>query len=119
MSLATQAAGPATDFIVFFNGATANGDSPSFTFAFPNKKACLKYWGTWDGATIEFQTLTPPLFTGVPSTYWVPIMFITGQDSFNADGQVTLENVVYYDTIRCVITGAGGSTSISVTAQAL
>jgi hypothetical protein len=118
MSLATQAAGPATDFILFFNAATTDSDSAAYTFAFPNKKACLKYWGTWDGASIEFQTLTPPI-AGTPSTYWVPIMFITGQDMFTADGQVTLENVVYYDTIRCVISGAGGSTSISVTAQAL
>lgn len=106
------------DTIVFFNDATADGNSEVFSFLFPMKRACLKFWGVWGGATIEFQTGVLPLNSGSVD-YFVPIMFITGQDTFTGDGQATLENVVYGDFIRCVITNASGATSINVTAQAI
>jgi hypothetical protein len=109
---------PSTTNITFFNAQTANGDSASYSFIFPMKRACLKYWGVWGGASIEFQTIVPPI-NGASVGYYVPIMFITGQDMFSADGQVTLENVVYGDLVRCVLSGATGTTSINVTAQVI
>lgn len=107
-------ASPSQTNITFFNAQTTSANSTSYSFIFPNKSACLKFWGTWDGATITFETITP-----LDNTYWIPISFITGQSSFAADGQATLENVVYGDLIRCVLSNAGAGTSISVTAQAI
>ena len=109
---------PSETNIIFFNAQTSNADSASTSFIFPMKRACLKFWGTWGGASIEFQTGVQPI-NGGSVGYYVPIMFITGQDTFSADGQATLENVVYGDLIRCVLTGATGTTSINVTAQAI
>lgn len=109
---------PSTTNIVFFNAQTSNATSTPVSFIFPMKRACLKYWGTWGGATVEFFTGVPPI-NGASIGYTIPIMFLTGQDTFTADGQVTLENVVYGDMITCVITGATGTTSLNVTAQAI
>lgn len=106
---------PSTTNITFFSAQTSDANSTSFSFIFPMKRACIKFWGTWDGASIKFETLTP-----LDNTYWVPVLNLSGTVmSFSFDGQVTLENVVYGDTIRCVISGSGGSTSVSVTAQVI
>lgn len=106
---------PSTTNITFFSAQTSSANSTGFSFIFPMKRACLKFWGTWDGASVKFQTLTP-----LDNTYWVPILNLSGAVmQFTSDGQATLENVVYGDTIRCVISGAGGSTSLNVTAQVI
>jgi hypothetical protein len=102
-----------TQFIPFFEAQTTSANSAGFPFLLPKGTACLKFWGTWDGATILFQTITP-----FDNTYWVPILNLSGAVmSFTQDGQVTLENVVYGDLIRCVLSNAGGSTNLNVTAQ--
>lgn len=106
---------PSTTNIIFFDAQTSNGSSSPFSFIFPLKRACIKFWGTWDGASITFQTITP-----LNNAYWVPILNLTGQVmSFDSDGQATLENVVYGDMIRCTISGGGGSLSLNVTAQVI
>ncbi len=106
---------PSTTNITFFTAETSNVSSPGFSFIFPMKRACIKFWGTWAGATITFQTITP-----LNNAYWVPILNISGTVMmFTSDGQATLENVVYGDMIRCTITGGGGSLSLNVTAQTI
>jgi hypothetical protein len=109
---------PSTTNITFFSEQTTSGNSESFSFIFPMKRACIKFWGTWDGASIEFETSVPPINPGSIG-YYVPIMFLTGDDTFSSDGQATLDEVVYGDLIRCVLINAGGSTSINVTAQVI
>lgn len=106
---------PSTTNITFFDAQTSDADSTSTSFIFPMKRACIKFWGTWGGATILFQTLTP-----LDNTYWVPIYNESGTTmTFTADGQATLKDVVYGDMIRCVISGTTGTTSVSVTAQVI
>jgi hypothetical protein len=106
---------PSTTEIIFFQAQTTNGSSTGMSFIFPMKRACLKYWGTWDGATVTFQTATP-----LDSSYWIPIDTLNGTiASFTSDGQSTLELVVYGDLLRCTISGGGGSMSLNVTAQAV
>ncbi len=106
---------PSTVQIVFFNAQTASANSTSYSFIFPMKRACVKFWGTWDGASVKFQTLNP-----LNTTDWIPVDDKSGNYlAFTSDGQVTLENVVYGDMLRCVLSGAGGSTSLNVTAQAI
>jgi len=106
---------PSTTNLTFFNAQTSNASSAGQSFIFPMKRACLKFWGTWSGATITFQTITP-----LNPSYWVPILNLSGAVmAFTSDGQATLENVVYGDMIRCTISGGGGSLSLSVTAQVI
>lgn len=106
---------PSTTNITFFQGQTANANSTGISFIFPMKRACIKFWGTWGGATIIFQTVTP-----LDNTYWVPIYNETGTVmAFTADGQATLKDVVYGDLLRCVISGATGTTNLNVTAQVI
>lgn len=106
---------PSTTNITFFAAQTSNASSPGTSFIFPMKRACIKFWGTWGGASVTFQTLS-----SLDNTYWVPIYNLSGTvQTFTADGQSTLENVVYGDTIRATISGAGGSTSLNVTAQVI
>ncbi len=107
---------PSTTEIIFFTAQTSNASSTPYPFIFPMKRACLKFWGTWGGATIEFYTSATPL----NAAYFVPILNLSGSPvTFTSDGQCTLENVVYGDLIQCVITGASGTTSLNVTAQAI
>lgn len=112
--------GSRDDTIYFLQDATADGASPSYSFMFPMGRATLKFWGTWNGASLVFQTGVPILESGDVG-YFVPILNpSTGSTyTFTSDGNVTLEHMVKGDLIRCVITNAGASTSLSVTAQAV
>lgn len=106
---------PSTTNITFFNAQTSDASSTGVSFIFPMKRACIKFWGTWNGASLTFQTLS-----ALDNTYWVPIYNLSGTVmTFTSDGQATLENVVYGDKIRATLTGSGGSTSLSVTAQVI
>lgn len=108
---------PPTSEIIFFNAQTSNATSTPVSFIFPSGSADLKFWGTFDGASIQFQTGVPPI-NGASVGVFVPVSFSPGGTStFTAPGQVTMSWAVYGEPIRCVLTGAGGSTSINVTAQ--
>ncbi len=106
---------PSTTNITFFAAQTSDASSAGTSFIFPMKRACIKCWGTWDGANVTFQTLS-----ALDNTYWVPILNLSGTVmQFTSDGQATLENVVYGDMIRATVTSSGGSTSLNVTAQVI
>jgi len=115
---ANPAFGTSPTNLVLFQDATSNGPSTAYSFTFPQKRATLKFWGTWGGATVIFQTGVPILESGDVG-YFVPILNAsTGSTfSFTSDGNVTLENMVSGDLFRAVISGATGTTSLSVTAQ--
>ena len=105
-----------TQQIIFFQAATADGIHGPFTFLFPKENACVNIWGTWDGASVEFMTapsLDPTYFIGVG----------TGGNStpllFTQDVTTTIEHIPYGSYIQAVITGAGGSTSLTATASIL
>ena len=106
---------PSTTNITFFTAQTSNATSTGFVFIFPMKRACIKFGGTWNGANITFQTSVP-----WSTSATVPIYNLSGTAlTFTADGQITLENVVYGDKIFCTIAASGGSTSLNVTAQVI
>ena len=106
---------PSTTNITFFNAQTTDATSEGFIFIFPNKAACIKFGGTFDGATVTFQTSVP-----WSTTDTVPIFNLSGTPlSFTSSGQFTLEHVVYGDKLFCTISGSAGSTSLNVTAQVI
>lgn len=117
---ANPAFGTSPTNLVLFQDATANGNSTAYSFVFPMQRATLKFWGTWGGATVIFQTGVPILESGDVG-YFVPIINATTGSvfSFTSDGNVTLENMVKGDLFRAVISGATGTTSLSVTAQGI
>jgi hypothetical protein len=107
---------PSTTEIIFFNAQTANATSTPLSFIFPMGSAVVKFWGTWDGATVRFQTAATPL----DKNYFIYVPDLNGDTAiFVADGQVNLESMVYGDLLQCIVSNVGGSTSLNVTAQVI
>lgn len=100
--------------VVIFQDQTTDATSNGFLYSYPMKRSCLKFWGTWGGATIQFFTGNPLDGTLIPITDGLgnPILY-------SQNGQVTIEHVVFNDAFYVTLASASGSTSISVTSQAV
>jgi len=103
------------DTIVLFNAQTTSANSSVKTFTYSTHKACFKAFGTWGGATIALQVAAP---TNVATNVWIPAKDRNGNlISFTADGLCFIEDFVYDEQIRAVLSGATGPTSLSCTLQ--
>jgi hypothetical protein len=105
-----------TTQIIFFQNQTSDITTDPFVFLFPKGNACINIWGVWDGAAVEIMTapsLDPTYFIGVG----------TGGNStplsFTQDVTTTIENIPYGSYIVAVLSGSGGSTSLSATASVI
>jgi len=103
------------DMIVLFNAQTTDANSTVANLSYPNGKACVKAFGTWNGATVALQVAAP---TSVATGVWIPLKDVNGNlVSFTANGVAFIENMVYDDQIRAVQSSSGGSTTVSCTLQ--
>jgi hypothetical protein len=104
-----------TDTIVLFNAQTTDANSAVANFTYSNHKACVKAFGTWNGATVALQVAAP---TSVVSNVWIPLKDRNGNlVSFTSNAVFFIEDMVYDDQIRAVQSSSGGSTSVSCTLQ--
>jgi hypothetical protein len=103
------------DTIVLFNAQTTDANSAVKTFSFPSHRACVKIFGTFNGATIALQVAAP---TNILASTWIPLKDKNGNIvSATAAALFFLEDMVYDDQIRAVQSSSGGSTSLSCTLQ--
>jgi len=99
-------------FLLTNQTTDVNGDAVQVNY--PNKKAIVKATGTFDGATIKFQSLAPQR----PSATWIDIPDQNGAVvTLSTAGQRPLEYFVQNEQMRAVLTSAGGSTDITVTLE--
>ena len=111
----TEAITENTAPIWLFTAQTTDANSAAHIFSYPSQKACVTAFGTWDGATIELETLAPDNST------WIPV----SDSAFNIvtlstpNSQVTIGDVVLNQQIRAVLANAGGSTSLNLTLQGI
>jgi hypothetical protein len=102
----------ANTYLLFFNQMT-DGNSDPVSINYPGKKAVVKIWGTFDGATIKFQTLAPHSNPNV----WIVVTDQFGNTNFSGNSQNTLEFLVQNEQVRAVQSGSGGSTTINVSLE--
>lgn len=102
----------ANTFLLFFNQST-DGISDPVSVNYPGKKAVVKIWGTFDGATVQFQTLAPH---SSPET-WIVVTDQFGNTNFPGTSQNTLIFLVQNEQVRAVLSGSGGSTTINVSLE--
>lgn len=104
-----------TDTIVLFNAQTTDGNSTAKNFTYSNHKACVKIFGTFGGATVALQVAVPP---NIATSTWVPLKDRNGTlVSATAAALFFIEDVVYDDQIRAVLSSASGTTTLSCTVQ--
>lgn len=97
----------------FFQAQTVDATSTAYTIKYPNKTAIIKFWGTWGGSNIKFQTLAPQSNPNV----WIDIPNALGDTLFNQDGQATLLYLVQNEQVRAVLSDATGTTSINASVE--
>jgi hypothetical protein len=86
------------------NSADATGSSiqvPRYNHAHESHLRTILAWGTWDTANLAIQI-------SADGTNWIPI---SNADTITADTAVNIEFRAPY--VRAVITGSGGSTSVT------
>jgi len=98
-----------SNLITFFNDRTTSGNSTSYNIIF--SKGLLIASGTWNGATVT-------LFQSSPSGDFVPVSTesLTPVE-FTEDGAVGIDYIVNNQLMYATISGAGGSTNLTVTLQ--
>lgn len=99
-------------YLLFFN-QTTNATSNPVSVNYTGKKAVVKIWGTFNGATVQFQTLAPQ---SNPAT-WIVVTDSFGNTNFPGASQNTLEYLVQNEQIRAVVNGAGVGTTINVSLE--
>lgn len=104
------------DTIVLFNAQTTDGNSTPQNFTYSSHKACVKAFGTWGGATVALQVIAPP---NIIASTWIPLKDRNGNlVTFTANGMFFIEDIVYDDQIRAVISSSTGTTNVSCILQA-
>jgi hypothetical protein len=104
-----------SDTIVLFNAQTTDGNSTAANLTYSNHKACVKIFGTFNGATIALQVAAP---TNVLASTWLPLKDRNGNViSATAAAVFFIEDMVYDDQIRAVQSSSGASTSLYCTLQ--
>jgi hypothetical protein len=106
------ATGGGTYFL--FTNQTTDANSTPAAVNYPNKIATIKVWGTFDGASVKFQTLAPQSSPNV----WIDIPNVDGSTlAFSENKQSTLLYLVQNEQIRAVLSGAGASTTINASLE--
>lgn len=99
-----------SDVIPFFTAQTT--DASSLAYNVPFVKALLIAHGTWNGATVTFFQSSPN------AGAFVPVNDLTGSPiSWTSDNSIGIDYIVQNQGMYAVISGAGGSTSLTVTLQ--
>ena len=105
----------ASDTIVLLSAQTTDVSGTAKNFTYSNHKACVKIAGVFGGATVALQVSFP---TGVLASTWLPLKDRNGTlVSATTAGVFFLEDIVYDDQIRAVVTSSSGTTSLSCTMQ--
>lgn len=103
------------DTIVLFNAQTTDTNSAAQNLTYSNHKACVKIFGTFNGATIALQVAAP---TNLSPNTWIPLKDRNGTVvSATVASVYFIEDMVYDDQIRAVQSSSGGSTSLFCTLQ--
>lgn len=97
-----------------FTNRTTSGNSDPVSVNYPNKKAVVKVWGTFDSSFVKLQTLAPQSSPEV----WIDVPDYSGNEmTFSENSQRTLESLVQNEQVRAVLSNAGGSTTINVSLE--
>lgn len=98
-----------------FTNQTTDGNSTPVIINYPNKTAIVKVWGTFDGATVKFQTLapqsSPEVWIDVPDRYGATMYFTI------VNGQATLQYLVLNEQVRAVQASSGASTTLNASLE--
>ncbi len=101
-----------TDTYFLFENQTTDANSTAVQVNYPSKTAVVKAVGTFDGASLKFQTTFPQ------SSTWIDIPDYSGAVLALEDpGQRALLYLVQNEQVRAVLTGSGASTNISVSLE--
>lgn len=94
-----------------FQNQTTDGASDSVVLNYDNV-VLAQGFGTWGGATIVLQTLAPD------NTTWISVPDLTGSAiTMVADSQFSISDFVQNQSFRAVLSGASGSTNLTLTIQ--
>ena len=100
-------------FFPFVN-QTSNATSEPWAVILNDRKLLVKAGGTWDGASIIVQNMLPQSSPAI----WINLNTTNGQAfSFTANSEYTVEDLVSNEQIRFVLSGAGGSTNLTVSCE--
>jgi hypothetical protein len=80
---------------------------------YPGKSAVVKVWGTFGGATIQFQTSAPQTNPAV----WIPIADPNGNTNVTTNTQGTISSLVQNEVLRVVQSGSGAGTTLNVSVE--
>jgi hypothetical protein len=101
---------------VLFQNQTVNATSAVFVVNYPNERGVIKASGIFGGATIMIQNIAPSTSPAV----WINVPDLTGNTvGFTTNGQAIMGGIVQGESVRAVLTGATGTTNITVTLEPL
>lgn len=99
------------NLVTFFNDATVDGNS---TYAnVPFNRGVIRVYGTFDGASVSFYSVTPD-GTNIQLSDWAG-----NAVTFTSATETALENILQNERMFASISNAGSSTSLTVTLQRL
>lgn len=108
-------AGENTGFFQLFTNQTTNGSSNPIQFNFPQGRATIKAWGTWNGAVVVVETSTSPK-AGTP--VWIRVGDFAGNPvQFTGDVQRTLEDLMLGENLRVTVSNITGVTNLNATIE--
>ena len=100
----------------FFQNQTSNANSTVYQVA-PgnNNNIVVKAWGTWGGANVILENMAPGTSA---SPVWIQLNDLNGNPfSFTTNAEQSICDLIYGENVRAVLSGATGTTSISVSVE--
>ena len=99
----------------FFQNQTTNANSAVYQVVPNNNSIIIKAWGTWGGANVILQTMG--LGTGL-APVWIQMNDLNGNPfAFTSNTQQSVEDIIPTENVRAVLSGATGTTNITVSCE--
>lgn len=96
-----------TDPIFFFTAQTANANSTVVNARFPLKDAQFSVYGTFNGATVTLE------YSPDGQNTWITVKDLGGADVAATSARGYPVRAPVGEPLRAVLSGAGGSTSLT------
>ncbi len=102
-----------SNLIFLFSARTTDGNGTATPIPFPNARAKVKAYGTWDGATVKLQSLASN------GTTWINVSQLQIDGSFvdlafTANNQMVLQGIIPNETYRAVMSNDGAGTTVTI-----
>jgi hypothetical protein len=99
----------------FFQNQTSNANSTVYQVVPNNNPVIIKATGTWGGANVILQTMA--LGTG-QAPLWIQLNDINGNPfAFTSNAQLSVVDIIPNENVRAVLSGATGTTNITVSCE--